>query len=260
MKRTPLLFATLILAAPVTAPAQSAVAIADSARRAIEAAQYTGDSTSLDSTRAYLRRALRQYPRDALLLHYAGYAAYRRLNLFPASEAGTRLPTMLVQTRALLEQSIKLKPMPESYAVLASIISRQIEHDPKKSADHILDAQAATMAGLNMDDSRNPRAWLMNGIAAFYTMQAHGGGFVPAEKLLRRAISFFEKENVSSPYPSWGHAEAYCWLGQALDKQGRTAEALAAYRKALELEPTYGWVKWVFIPEIEKRAAVGQGR
>ena len=245
------------MATPGAATAQrapAARAIADSARREIEAAQLVGDTLRLDAIRRYIAAGLKRYPNDALLLHYAGYAAYRRLNLVPDAEAEARIPAMVKEARALLERSINIRPMAESYAVLSSLIGRQIGYYPLQGDVYILEAQAATMAGMNFA-SENPRVWLMNGIAAFYTMPQHGGGYPVVEKLLKRSIRFFEAEKVASPMPSWGHAEAYVWLGQALVKQGRLDEARTAYTRALEIEPKFGWVTYVLMPALEAESA-----
>lgn len=246
------------LAAHAQSRLSPAQAIADSARREIEAAQFVADTTKLDAMRAYLRRAMQRFPNDPLLEHYAGYATFRRANLIPDSQPQRLLP-MLIEARGLLERSIRHKPMPESYAVLSSVVGRQIAFYPKGGDTLIMQAQAATMSGLNLH-SENPRVWLMNGIAAFYTMPEHGGGYPVVEKLLRRAIRFFESERVQPPMPSWGHAEAYCWLGQALAKQKKYDDARVAYARALEIEPEFGWVKYVLMPELAVTDSTRRGQ
>lgn len=251
------MLAVAVIATPGAATAQRAPAareIADSARREIEAAQFVGDTLRLDAIRGYIGSGMKRFPNDPLLLHYAGYAAYRRLNLVPDSQASVRIPAMVKDARRLLERSIKIRPMAESYAVLSSLIGRQIGYYPLQGDVYILEAQAATMAGMNFA-SENPRVWLMNGIAAFYTAPQHGGGYPVVEKTLKRSIRFFEAEKVAAPMPSWGHAEAYVWLGQALAKQDRIEEARTAYTKALEIEPKFGWVTYVLMPELETQSA-----
>jgi tetratricopeptide (TPR) repeat protein len=225
-------------------------AIADSARRTIEAAQFVADTARLDAMRVYLRSALQQHPGNALLAHYAGYAGFRRVNLVPERDTA-RIRWMLLETRRLLERSIAQRPMAESYALLSSIIGRQIGYFPEGADTLITQANAATIHGLNLH-SDNPRVWLMSGIGAFYTAPEHGGGYPKAEQQLRRAIRFFESERVSPPLPSWGHAEAWCWLGQALARQGKIAEARAAYERALQLEPEFGWVRYELLPALAR--------
>jgi tetratricopeptide (TPR) repeat protein len=224
--------------------------VADSARRTIEAAQFVADTSALDGIRKYLANAMKKRPNNPLLTHYAGYAAFRRVNLVPDTDSA-RTKKMLGEARSLLERSIALDPMPESYALLSSIIGRQIGYYQGGADTLVQQANNATFSALNLN-SDNPRVWLMSGISAFYTLPEHGGGFDQAEKQLRRAIRFFEAENVPTPMPSWGHAEAWCWLGQTLAKKGKIAEAKEAYRRALEIEPEFGWVKYVLLPSLEQ--------
>jgi hypothetical protein len=44
------------------------------------------------------------------------------------------------------------------------------------------------------------------------------------------------------------------WLGQALQKEDKLAEAKAAYEKALEIQPGYKWVEMALLPSVTKSA------
>ena len=55
--------------------------------------------------------------------------------------------------------------------------------------------------------------------------------------------------------PVWGHDEVYAWIGLAhLDRDER-GRARAALEKALEIEPEFGWVRYVLLPGMEPAAA-----
>jgi tetratricopeptide (TPR) repeat protein len=69
---------------------------------------------------------------------------------------------------------------------------------------------------------------------------------------LRKAIALFEADHPVSPNPSWGRADAYIWLGQALQKEEKSADAKAAYQKALEIQPGNQWVQRVLLPSLDK--------
>jgi cytochrome c-type biogenesis protein CcmH/NrfG len=45
----------------------------------------------------------------------------------------------------------------------------------------------------------------------------------------------------------------YAWLGQVYQKQNKNADAIAAYNKALEIDPNMRWVKFVLLPSTQKR-------
>ncbi|HST07740.1 MAG TPA: tetratricopeptide repeat protein, partial [Gemmatimonadaceae bacterium] len=78
------------------------------------------------------------------------------------------------------------------------------------------------------------------------------GSISNAESEINRAITLFATDHPVSPEPSWGKAEAYAWLGQVLQKENKKADAIAAYNKALALEPGYTWVKMVLLPSAQK--------
>ena len=62
------------------------------------------------------------------------------------------------------------------------------------------------------------------------------------------AIELFADDAPEAPLPAWGHAEAYAWLGQTHAALGQVGEARAAFERALEVEPGYGWVQEVLLP------------
>jgi tetratricopeptide (TPR) repeat protein len=87
-----------------------------------------------------------------------------------------------------------------------------------------------------------------------FTPKMFGGGSDKAEQDLRKAIVLFETDRPVAPAPSWGRADAYIWLGQALQKEEKPAEAKAAYEKALEIQPGNQWVQRVLLPSLDKPA------
>jgi tetratricopeptide (TPR) repeat protein len=224
---------------------------ADSARRVIDKATIAGDLDELRESRLLLEKALGAYPNDALLLHYEGYELYR--------EAGVRqglggadardVPLIHATARTKLQQSLAAQPIPETHALLAMVMGSLIGED-RSSAPMLgpmipLEMNAAvTMA------PTNPRVWLLRGIQSFYTPTQYGGGLSVAETQLNRAIELFATDNPAPPLPRWGRAEAYVWLGQVLQKNGRTAEARTAYNRALALQPNYPWVIYSLLPSL----------
>jgi Flp pilus assembly protein TadD len=70
---------------------------------------------------------------------------------------------------------------------------------------------------------------------------------------LEQAAAAFEQP-AKNDLAHWGHGESLVWLGIAKQKSGDAAGARTAWKKALELEPNYGWVKYVLLPSLEKSA------
>ena len=71
-------------------------------------------------------------------------------------------------------------------------------------------------------------------------------------KGFRRAAELFSREKPADPLePSWGHSEAFAWLGLAYLDRNEKEPAGAAFQKALQINPDFGWVKYVLLPELE---------
>jgi tetratricopeptide (TPR) repeat protein len=81
-------------------------------------------------------------------------------------------------------------------------------------------------------DPRSSNAWLSHGVGNYYLPPAFGGGVELAIKDFEKAIQLDPKS-----------AEAHLWLGIALRKAGRNAEARKALARSLELNPRRTWAK-----------------
>ena len=97
----------------------------------------------------------------------------------------------------------------------------------------------------------NPRIWLLSGMSAIFRPKVFGGGLEKAESEIRRAIELFETDAPAPPAPAWGRGEAWLWLGQVLQRQGRVDEARAAYMKALEYQPGNPWIQETLLPALD---------
>jgi tetratricopeptide (TPR) repeat protein len=240
-------------AAPAQAPA-TPTQWADSARKAIAAANLSGEIDALVAARALTERALTRFPDDGWLLHYRGYALYSEANLRQGRHQEKDLDKYLEQAEESLEKSLARLPIPESYALLSSVIGQQIGSNPLKGM------MLGPKSNSAMDDAvakgpRNPRVWLLRGVGALYTPKMFGGGEDKAEEYLRQSIRLFEQDKAEPPAPAWGREEAWIWLGQVLEGQKKWDEAKQAYQKALEIEPNNMWVKGTLLPELEQRKA-----
>ena len=81
-------------------------------------------------------------------------------------------------------------------------------------------------------DGRSAEAYLSRGVGNYYMPSSFGGGTDPAIKDFEKAIQMDPKL-----------ADAYLWLGVALRKAGRNAEAHNALEKAVQLNPRRVWAK-----------------
>ena len=69
----------------------------------------------------------------------------------------------------------------------------------------------------------------------------------------RRATELFAREIPADPIqPEWGHSQAYAWLGIAQVDRGEKELARAAFERALEINPEFGWVKNGLLFELDE--------
>ncbi|MGK9370075.1 tetratricopeptide repeat protein [Melioribacter sp. Ez-97] len=99
-------------------------------------------------------------------------------------------------------------------------------------------------------DSANPYSYVIRGMMKFNTPEMFGGSYEEALKNFSRAVLLFEN---NGERPAWGYAESLAWLGRTYVELGDYQSALFTYRRALNAEPEYGWVKHVLLPEAEKK-------
>ena len=81
-------------------------------------------------------------------------------------------------------------------------------------------------------DPKAPLNYLSHGIGNYYLPAALGGGVEAALKDFEKAIALDARS-----------ADAHLWLGLALRKANRDAEARKEFQKALELNPARVWAK-----------------
>jgi tetratricopeptide (TPR) repeat protein len=81
-------------------------------------------------------------------------------------------------------------------------------------------------------DPKSARAFVAHGVGYYYLPGNFGGGPDNAIKDFKQAIALDPKS-----------ADAYLWMGIALKKQRRNAEARDAFAKSLQLDPDRVWTK-----------------
>jgi tetratricopeptide (TPR) repeat protein len=225
---------------------------ADSARREIEAANAAGNLDRLKEARAMLERALTAFPNDPLLQHYQGYALYREATVMQGMKRDEKeIRAVLEAADDVLGLSAKKLDLPETYAIQSSVIGQMIGSNPLRGMTMGPRSSGAMDRALELG-AKNPRVWLMRGISAMFTPGMFGGGEDRAEEYLNKAVALFATDAPAPPAPAWGRADAYIWIGQLRQQQGRLADARKAYTTALEIQPDNGWVRHVLLPALDR--------
>lgn len=135
----------------------------------------------------------------------------------------------------------------EVNALLAQVYGFKIALNPIKGIIYGSKSQAALEKAEKLAP-KNPRVLLIKGIGAINTPPMFGGSKEVAFASFSESIAAYDEDVYSNYY--WGHPEAYTWRGFLHSKQGEQSKAIADWKKALEIDPNYGWAK-VLLDEIQ---------
>jgi tetratricopeptide (TPR) repeat protein len=214
-----------------------------------------GSPDSLKQARALFKQALGGSRQPALAHYYAALADYRLVNQLP-DDAEDRREHVLTDAIDHLKAATEQAPtMADAWALLAGCYGQMIGLHPMrgvylgpKSSNAMEKARALAPA--------NPRVWIISGTQEYFTPSLFGGDKEQALRAFEKAARLAEQETSDDPLaPSWGHAEAYAWIGIAHMNAERYPKARSAFQHALDVNPDYGWVKAVLLPKLnEKRS------
>jgi len=206
--------------------------------------------------RGMLERIHLSNPDDVLPLYYLTYAEYELIRFGMIEQESGLYEKFVDATVNHAKEVLKRRPeWSEGLALLANIYGIQITQSWIKGAT--LGPEANELAERAVkSDSTNPRAWLVHGIMKFNTPAFFGGSVEQALVDFQRAMELFDHPVQSeSLNPSWGYIETFAWLGKAFEKTEDPNAAIAAYKKALEIDPEFSWVKRVLLPALDKKIA-----
>ena len=222
----------------------------DSLRPILDRALRTSQPADFDDAIAFVDRHLTLTPGDPVLLHYRGFALFRKASVLTSAPTESKAARrMLEEADRALEQSSRTLFWPETLALRAAVAGQLIGSSGPFAALRLGPRSTRLLGDAVAQGGDNPRVWLLKGIASLYAPKLFGGSPQKAERELQHALSLFTIDQSKSPAPWWGHAETYGWLGQAYARQGRPADARAAYLSALELQPGNRWIMQMLLRE-----------
>lgn len=256
------LLAVLGLLMPASAPAQSSSA-ADSlmqeAHRLLDRGMTTGSLETLQRARSIFQRTTASKSHAVLSHYYIALSSYQIVNRL---EEESEQDAYLDDAEAHLKNALETREnWAEAWALLASVYGRKASRgmfagmrNGPKASDALERAEEIA--------PNNPRVLLTKGISLYNKPGMWGGDKDEAVEAFRAAITAFETDapeaSTAEPTPSdlqptWGHAEAYAWMGIAHQNDDRPKQARAAFERALEVRPGYAWVESVLLPTVASR-------
>ncbi|MBV9506804.1 MAG: tetratricopeptide repeat protein [Acidobacteriia bacterium] len=130
------------------------------------------------------------------------------------------------------EQAVSLKPeVGEYYRVLGTLCGQVVPANVFAGLGYAKRARDAIDKAVALDP-KSSLAYMARGVGNYYIPAGLGGGFNLAAADFQKAIDLDAK-----------NADAWLWMGLALRKQNKNAEARQAFMKAVELNPRRTWAK-----------------
>jgi tetratricopeptide (TPR) repeat protein len=127
---------------------------------------------------------------------------------------------------------VALRPnVAEHHRILGTLCGQVIPASPLLSIKYGRCATNSVRRALELDP-KLAEAYLSQGVGNYYLPASFGGGVELAIRDFRKAIELNPQL-----------AEAHLWLGLALRKAGKHAEARAALERSLELNPRRIWAR-----------------
>jgi tetratricopeptide (TPR) repeat protein len=222
-------------------------------KRLLQAGMNTGSKDSLRQARALFLQATGGSTHRALAHYYVGLADYR-LNNQVSDEAEEKREQILGHATDHLKQATTLdEDMADAWALLTGVYGQRMGLNPMQGMLLGSDAGSAIERAKKLDPD-NPRVWIIDGTQDFFTPSLFGGDKERALRKFKKAAQLAQQESIDDPLrPSWGHAESYAWIGIAHMQAERSEKARDAFQNALDVNPDYGWVKSVLLPELEEQ-------
>lgn len=198
----------------------------------LEHARDRQDRAALDKMVVELRSAADKNPNDAAaqyrLALAESYAAEVAVELRDKAQAKTYAEAGIKAA----EKAVGIKgDVAEYHRILGTLCGQMISSNGLAAIQYGKCALSSVNKAIELDP-KSSKAYLSHGVGNYYLPPAFGGGIEPAIKDFEKAIELDPKS-----------AEAYCWLGVALRKANRPADARKALAKSLELNPNRIWAK-----------------
>ncbi|HCZ34409.1 MAG TPA: hypothetical protein DHV26_00615 [Cytophagales bacterium] len=179
------------------------------------------------------------------------FVYYSLLNGTMATQNETLFDKHVDAAKELIKELIDQNPKSgEAAAMLSGIYGNEIAYSSMKGM--FLGGKSSGLAdkGIKLEPA-SALVWRIYGTNKYYTPAAFGGDLEEAVKAFEKSISIFESKP-DTLKQNWLYIDTLALLGQAYAKSGATDKAISTYEKALQQEPSFGWVKFSLLPAAKK--------
>lgn len=176
--------------------------------------------------------AAAQAPKDAEAQYRAALAASYQAEVALEVRDKKLAEQAAVRGVKAAEQAVALKPGDaEYYRILGTLCGQVVPANVIMGLSYGKRAKDAIDKAVALDP-KSSDAYMARGVGNYYLPEALGGGLNLAIADFRKSIELDAK-----------NADAWLWLGIALRKQSKNADARQAFSKSVELNPRRIWAK-----------------
>ena len=240
----------IVLCALYIAPAiaQDAASLILEARSNLHAAVNRNDIESIKQAQSMLIRATQDKEMAMHAYYYLGLSEYRLVSLGENEQMIDHINKGIDYVEKMLKMD---KNNVEGKALMGSLVGWKAGLKPMQAM--FLGPRSNRMFADGMKENpENPRLAMFQAVSDYNTPKQFGGDKERAFEGFQEAIALFEKWTPENELePSWGHADAYAWLGIMHMDREESEQAKAAFEKALEVDSEFGWVKYVLMPQFD---------
>jgi len=195
-------------------------------------ARDTQDRAALDAIAAQAKKAAEAKPKSADALYQAALAQSFRSEVAMEMRDKRAAGAAAEEGIELARRAVGIDgSKAEHHRILGTLCGQVIPANVLLGLRHGQCALDEVSKAIELDP-KSSAAWLSRGVGNYYLPESFGGGPGKAVDDIRRAISLHAAS-----------AEAHMWLGIALRKLNRNAEARAALETAVKLNPRRVWAK-----------------
>lgn len=237
-------FLTCILLFALTAPSLSAQCSETNSPEALAVKAYLNNSPELWDPAVGAAQARPETEANALALAKIAYGAVISAMV---NEDKDRMKKYLNVTEEAIDKVWETnKENAAANGLYAGYLGMLIAQTPIKGM--VYGSKATKYAGKGVGfDSKSPEANYFKGSNLFYTPTTWGGDPEEAVTYLKAANEAFTGTNCE-----WLQLETMALLGQALQQTGDTEGARTVYLQAMKMEPGFGYVAKVLLPQLNE--------
>jgi len=255
MKKTILLSLLFVLGGISIKYAQSVHAFIEKGKEILYSGNVHFDQSEMFKARGMFERALASDEENYLAHYYLAYTDYNLAVYFMQKKEAAQFQKFADSSEKILKELINENSSDaETVSLLGALYGIQVAMNPGLGASLGTKNIALTSQAFGIVPD-NPRVLLQKGISKFNSPEFVGGSKEKALEYFTQSVEAFEKQIGNETDIDWGYLDAFAWLGIAHSSTGDFKSAITTYKKALEVEPDFAWIKYELLPKAEEKLA-----